>query len=200
MNYKILAIEREYGSGGREIARKAAEKLGIKCYGQEILIMAAKEIGIPAEQLAALEEKSNDSVWDLLTQLNKMFYDDGNAMSNKDRLAKMEAEIITSIADRESCVFLGRGSGFLLGERRDTLPVFIYADYDFRKDHAIKYYGIDKTDADKKMKYIDKRRANYYASYRELMWGDKEGYGLMLNSGELGIDKCVDLIADAFKE
>ena len=200
MKYNLVAIERQYGSGGREIARKTAEKLGIKCYGQEILMMAAERSGFPASQLKKFEEQSNDSVWDSISQLNQMFYTDGNILSNKDRVAKAEAEIINEIANRESCVFLGRGSGFLLGERKDTLSVFIYADFDFRKERAISEYGVDSTDADKTLKTIDKKRANYYSTYRELMWGDKEGYSLMLNSGTLGIDKCVELIVDAFNE
>lgn len=200
MKYKIVTIEREYGSGGREIGSKTAEKLGIKCYGEEILTLAARESGVPERHLEAFEESSNDTVWDKISQFNKMIFEDGNAMSDKDRLAKLEAKIILKLAERESCVFVGRGSGFLLGDRKDTLSVFIYADYEFRKNHAINNYGIDETEADKKLKSIDKKRANYYNSYRELMWGEKEGYSLMLNSGVLGIDKCVDIIVDAFKK
>lgn len=200
MKYKIVAIEREYGSGGREIAKKVAEKLGVKCYGDEILKLAAQKSGIPEKQLEKLDESSNDSIWDSISLLNKMFYDDGNAMSNKNRLAKLEADIIMDIANKESCVFIGKGSGFLLGDRKDALTVFVHADYEFRKSHAIHNYNIDEADADKVMKLIDKKRANYYNAYRELLWGEKEGYHIMLNSGKLGIDKCADIIIDAFKD
>ena len=199
MSYRIIAIERQYGSGGREIAKRASDELGIDYYGQEILIKAAERCGIPARQLEELEERSNDTVWDSISQLNKMFYDDGNAMSDKNRLAKLEAEIIMEIANKEECIFLGRGSAFLLGDRKDTLSVFVYADYEFRKEHAVNNYGIDEAGADKKIKFIDKKRANYYSSLRELMWADKEGYDLMLNSGKLGIDKCIELIVKAYR-
>lgn len=198
MKYKIVAIEREYGSGGRDIARQVSEKLGIKLYGKEILLMAAEKSGMPAKQLEKIEESANDTVWDSISVMNKMILGDGTGLSDKNQLAKMEAEIILSISNKESCVFLGRGAGFLLGDRSDTLSVFVHADYDFRKDYAIEHYGIDETDADKMMKLIDKKRSNYYSSYRELMWGEKEGYDLMLNSGKLGIHRCVDLIVRAF--
>lgn len=197
MDYKIIAIEREYGSGGREIARKTAEKLGINCYGQEILTMAARKCGIPERQLASLEEASNDTVWDSISILNRMYQGDGNSLSDKTELAKLEGEIILDIASKESCVFIGRGAAFILGDRKDTLPIFIYSDYEHRRNHAIENYNIDRHNADKIIKSIDKKRMNYYSSFRELMWGDKEGYHLMLNSGKLGIDKCVDLIVDA---
>lgn len=200
MKYKIVAIEREYGSGGRDVAKKTAERLGVKLYGKEILLMAAKKSGIPSKQLEKIEESTNDSVWDSISVINKMMYGDANALSDKHQLSKLEADIILDIANKESCVFLGRGSGFLLGDRKDTLSVFVHADYDFRKNYAIDNYSIDESDADKMMKLIDKRRSNYYSSYRELMWGEKEGYDLMLNSGKLGIDTCVNLIEKAFND
>lgn len=194
MSYKIVAIEREYGSGGRDIARKVAENLGVKLYGKEILLMAAEKSGIPVKHLEKIEESTNDTVWDSISVINKMLYGDSNALSEKHQLSKLEAEIILDIADRESCVFLGRGAGFLLGDRKDTLSVFVHADYEFRKNYAIENYGIDEADADRMMKLIDKKRSNYYSSYRELMWGEKEGYDLMLNSGKLGIDVCINMI------
>jgi len=200
MRYKIVAIEREYGSGGRDIAKKTAEKLGIKLYGKEILLMAAEKSGIPAKQLEKIEESSNDSVWDSISVINKMMYGDSNALSDRHQLSKLEAEIILDIANKESCVFLGRGAGFLLGDRKDALSVFVHADYDFRKNYAIEHYHIDEADADKMMKLIDKRRSNYYSSYRELMWGEKEGYDLMLNSGKLGVNACINIIESAFND
>jgi len=199
MKYKNIAIERQYGSGGRGIARQVAEKLDITCYGEEILRMAAERSGVPAEYLAGLEEAGPDPIGDTISLINKMFYHDGTTLSNKDRLADLEGKIITEIADKESCVFIGRGSAFILGDRRSTLSVFVYADFDFRKNHAIANYGIDEWNADKVIKSIDKKRANHYSSYRKLVWGEKEGYDLMLNSGELGIDRCIDLIVEIVK-
>lgn len=199
MSYKIVAIEREYGSGGRDIAKKVAERLGVKSYGKEILLMAAEQCGIPASQLGRIEESTNDTVWDSISVINKMMYGDSNALSEKHQLSKLEAEIILDISQKESCVFLGRGAGFLLGDRKDALSVFIHADYDYRRNYAIEHYNIDEPDADKMMKLIDKRRSNYYSSYRELMWGEKEGYDLMLNSGKLGVDTCVNIIEQAFR-
>lgn len=198
MKYRNVAIEREYGSGGREIASKVAERLGVKCYGKEILMLAAKESGIPPQRLEQIEESTNDTVWDSMLAINKMMLGGANGFSEKSELAVLEAKIIQKIADRESCVFLGRGAGFLLGDKKDTLSIFIHADYEFRKNHAVENYGIDESDADKMMKLIDKRRSNYYSAFRKMLWGEKEGYDLVLNSGKLGIDKCVDIIVNAF--
>lgn len=199
MRYKNIAIEREYGSGGREIAKKLSERLGLKCYGYEILIMAAEKSGVPPKQLERIEESTNDTVWDSISVINKMIMGESDVLSNKHLLSKMEAEIILDIADRESCIFIGRGAAFLLGDKKNTLTTFIHADYEFRKNHAITNYNIDETDADKIMKLIDKKRSNYYSAYRKLIWGEKEGYDLMLNSGNIGIDGCVDLIETAYK-
>lgn len=198
MKYKTIAIERQYGSGGREIAEKCAERLGIKCYGQEILLMAAKQCGIPAEQLAQIEESTNDTFWDSIAIMNRMLGGDGNVLTDKQELSKLEAEIILYIAGKESCIFLGRGAAFVLGDRKNNLSAFVHADYGFRRNHAINNYNVNPADADKVLRSIDKRRYNYHESYRKLMWGEKEGYDLMLNSGTLGIDQCVSLIEKTF--
>lgn len=200
MKYKTVAIEREYGSGGREIASQVAKRLGVKCYGQEILLLAAKELGIPPKHLEHIEESANDTMWDSISVINKMIRGDIDSYSEKGELAAIEGKIIQEIASRESCVFLGRGAGFLLGDKKDALSVFIHADYDFRRTHAIENYNIDEPDADKIMKLIDRKRSNYYSTYRKLMWGEKEGYDLTLNSGKLGINKCIDVIVNAFND
>ncbi len=100
-------------------------------------------------------------------------------------------------AKRGSCVFIGRCADYILKSRPDVLRVFVYADRDIRLRRAIDEYGDLEEHIDEFMHQTDKRRRIYYENYTNQRWGDRENYDLMLNSGDLGIEKCVELICQA---
>lgn len=191
MKYHVIAIEREYASGGREIGRKAAERLGIPCYGREILEMAAEQKKTSVSYLENIEEKATGSIlysMYVMANLTK-----GGPMSNEDDLFLTESEIIRRLTQTPA-VIVGRCAAHSLREREDVLRVYIHSGIDRRRDRAINKYGVSPADADTWLKRADKRRAGYYKANTGNNWSDVNNYHLVLDSGLLGIDKCVDLL------
>ena len=189
MEKKIITISREYGSGGRQIGLTAAKKLGMEFYDKELIDAAAKEIGFPAEIIADREQR--------LT--NSLLYNFAMGTLYGLSYPKAQKKAIEEAAKRGSCVFIGRCADYILKSRPDVLRVFVYADRDIRLRRAIDEYGDLEEHIDEFMHQTDKRRRIYYENYTNQRWGDRENYDLMLNSGDLGIEKCVELICQAVK-
>jgi len=192
--YSVIAIEREYASGGREISGKLAEKLSLPLYGQEILEKAAGKLNLPVKYLGEIEESIRGSLlFTLATFANVTAGNETDLLMLEQKLAFAEADIIRSLAVNP-CVILGRGAAALLKDRAKTLRVFIHADYASRKQRAIDVYGIDPKQAESALRHNDKRRANYFAATTEKEWKDADVYHLFLNSGLLGIDQAVNVL------
>ncbi len=192
--YNILTIERQYASGGSKIARELSDRLGIKCYGQELLELAADRIGMNKEYLKQIEESATSSMLYSFLMNPDASLRSADLIPPTDKLFVAESEIIKEIADREKCIFIGRAAGSVLEYRDDCLRVFIYSDKDARLKRAVEEYGISEKEAPGVLKRYDKRRSNFYNTNCALGWEDKEGYDIMLNSSKLGIDGCVDVI------
>jgi len=194
----IITIERQYASGGSEIGRLAAEKLGIKCYGHEILDIAAERIGMSREYLREIEESATSSMLYSMIMSPNASMRTTDMVPPADKLFIAETEVINEIADRgESCIIIGRAAGHVLEEREDCLRVFIYSDKGARVRRAVNEYGISEKEAGSVLKRYDKRRANFYNMNCALGWEDREAYDLMLDSSKLGIDGCVAVILAA---
>lgn len=198
--YKIIAIERQYASGGRAIGKAIANKLGIPFYGREILEMAAERNGQTADYIEHLEETASNSMfYALMTAYSRAAHGEVDVLSPEDTLLLTETEIINELASEGPCVFIGRSAGCILKDRSDVLRVFIYADDDARIDRAVKEYGHDAKEAVSVLRKFDKRRANYYNVNYNLKWEDKAGYHLCLDSGRLGVDNCVKILMELMK-
>ena len=209
MRNLIIAIGREFGSGGKEIGTKLAEKLNIKCYDSELLSVAAKESGFCEEILQKNDEKpTNSFLYSLVMDTYSMsgytaapFVD--MPLNHKVFLAQFEA--IKKLAAEESCIIVGRCADYALADNPDCFSVFIHADMDFSlariKEDMEKQEKTFKDD-NKLIDFIsktDKKRANYYNYYSSKKWGDSRSYDLTLNSSVLGIDKTVDMILNYIK-
>ena len=202
MMKKIITISREYGSGGRQIGLMAAKKLGMEFYDKELIDAAAKEIGFPSELIADREQRLTNSL--LYNFAMGTIY--GMAYPKEPKISELplteqiflaQKKAIEEAAKRGSCMFIGRCADYILRSRPDILRVFVYADRNIRKRRAIQEYGDLEEYIDEFMHQTDKKRRLYYENYTNQKWGNRENYDLMLNSGELGIDKCVELICSA---
>lgn len=195
---KIITIERQYASGGLEIGQTVSELLNIPIYNREILERAADKINVAEEYLESSEESASGS---LLMSLSMAMNSMGNVYENiplPDRLFFAESEIIRKLAENESCIIVGRCADYVLRERTDCLKVFIYADNDFRTQRAVENYGIAKKEAETVIRRNDKRRSSFYSFNAGRKWGVKENYHLCLNSSQLGIKTCAEIIAGVF--
>lgn len=197
MKYDIIAIEREYASGGREIGQKLAEKLHIPYYGREILHMAAERIGAQPEYVEHMDETAPNSLLFSLYAMSTAVPFDSTKVSPENALQQAESQIIKELAAKGPCVIIGRCAGAILKDRPNVLRVFIHADMESRRKRATEVYGQKKDPVDPILRKYDKRRSNYYAFYSAQKWDSRQEYQMMLDSGQLGIDRCVDILVAA---
>lgn len=197
MEQYIITIGRQFGSGGRAIGEKLSKKLGIPFYDKELISIAAKESGISPEVFEGVDEKAANS---LLYSLSMGMYNFGSGFSAmgdlpvNDKLYILQHQIIKDIAERGSCVIVGRCADYILRDNPNCVKVFIYADMAFRKQEAVKKHGIDAARAEHIITKTDKSRANYYSFYSGQKWGMVENYDLCIDSSKLDEDKIVELI------
>lgn len=182
----VITISREYGSGGRYIGKLVADKLGIKLYDKQFIEKVAAETGLSEEYIENNEQKR-----DALAGLNNGYY---FGLDNSDDLFLKESKLIKNIADKESCVIVGRCANFILSEKKNALKVFVYSDTDSKIKRATEFYGLSKSNAEKEIKRIDKLRANHYKYYTEKEWKDVTNYDVCINSDVLGVEKAAEMI------
>ncbi len=179
---RVITISREFGSGGRTIGRKVAEKLGIPCYDSELIRKIAEESGYTADYVR--EEGENTSGgW-----LSAVFTDRSVCLTNQDNLWNIQSRIIEELARKSSCVIVGRCADFVLRDKARCLNVFIHASPDKRAERIVKEYGERDEIPEQRLREKDKRRAAYHRFYTDMKWGYARNYHICLDSGELGID------------
>lgn len=189
MKNRVITLSREFGSGGRTIGRKLAEKLGIPCYDAQLLKDIAEKSGFNENYIKDVDEYAPGGfISNVLS--NRMF-----GPSNGDLLWDIQYGIITELAQKGPCVIVGRCADYILDDKADCLKVFIHADIDFRARRIVEVYGESDVSPLERLKEKDKRRAAYHLFYTDKKWGDARNYDICLNSGVLGIDNCVDIIA-----
>lgn len=111
---------------------------------------------------------------------------------------KSNTRLITELAEKGSCVIVGRCADYILRDKADCLRVFIHADMAFRAERIVSIYGERKESPEERIKDKDKRRAAYHRFYTDMKWGKAQNYDITLNSGTLGIDKCVEIIKSLY--
>ncbi len=201
MTGPVITISRQYGSGGRFIGKKLAEKLGIPFYDNELISMAAKESGF-AESL--FENAEKNTTYSLLYSLSMFGTSTGGmyGLSLSDKVFLIQSDIIKSVAEKGPCVIVGRCADYVLRENNNVLHFFMYSDIENRINRALKYYGLDEKKAKEAIEKTDKKRAAYYNYYTGERWGEIRNYHMSLNTDSIGVDNCVEVLAkyvDAFK-
>ena len=184
----VITVSREFGSGGRYVGRLIADKLGIKLYDKDLIVKLAEKTGLSEEYIENNEQKR-----DSLALLNNGYY---SGLNNADDLFIEESEIIKDIAEKESCVIIGRCSDFILKENKNVLRVFISSSMKDKLDRAVNIYGFDKKNAEKEIKKIDKLRSNHYKYYTGGEWSNASNYDICMNSDLYGVEKTADIICN----
>ncbi len=197
---RIITIERQYGSGGSNIGKLVAEKLGINFYNRSIPEMASKKCGLAPEYIESAEENAPTSfLYSLMLSANptKSMED---SLPLSDRIFLIESEIIRELADREqSFVLVGRCGSYVL-EEKGCFSVYIYGSLESRIKRAVEEYGVQERKAESVLKKADKRRETFYNVNTGRSWQDKEEYSLCLNSSDLSDETCAELIVQAFRK
>lgn len=198
MSHKIITISREFGSGGRDIGELVAKKLNVSCYDKELIKEVAKESGYSLDYIEENENATSSLLYNIATTggYGVSVYNQDH-MSPVDQVYIMQSKIIAELANRESCVIVGRCADYILREKEECLHVLIHADMEHKKERAIHSYGVSAKDAEKIIHKRNKARASHYKYYTGLTWGSVQNYHISLNSGLLGISDCVEIIANA---
>ncbi len=189
MKYSIITIGREYGSGGRIIAKQVAETLGIAFYDKELIHLAAQKTGLSEEYISssATHHKANKFFYNLI------FSSDNLPVS--DQLYIAETDIIKKVSDDGPCVIVGRCADYILRERQDCLKIFIHAPLEERIARAKNDYGISE-DIENFVQKTDKERSAHYDYFTNQEWGKAQNYHMTINS-TVGLDMAVKLIIAA---
>ena len=192
MSKKIITISREFGSGGRFIGEEVAKKLGMKYYDRDIIGQIAEKSGFSPEYIQENAELSPKKGLFAYAFAGR----DITGKSVEDMVYEVQRKVILEIAEKESCVIIGRNADFILNDRDDVLNVFIHGDKAEKVKRICKLYNVTEADALKMMVDIDKRRMTNYRFYTDRKWGLAGNYTLSLNSSELGYDMCEKIIMD----
>ena len=197
-NPLIITIGREYGSGGRQIGKALAERLGISFYDKEIISLAAKKSGLSDEFIANNEQRVRSGLMHNLaasaTYHNGFF--SAQMLPLSESIFISQAQVIRDIAAKESAVIVGRCADYILAGRSNTINVFIHAPQDVRVKRIMELHNIDEASAIKEVTRSDKERGNHYFRYTDLKWGKAQNYDVCINSSLMGIDKTVEMLAD----
>lgn len=198
MSKNIITISRQFGSGGRTVGKMLSEKLGIPFYDKELVKQVADETGFDVGFIEENGEFSpSKSIFSFAMSQGIPVVQNGLSMS--DFIFCVQRQVILKLAE-QPCVIVGRGADYILRDREDCFNVFIHADMQSRTERIVRLYGESEKKPEQRLADKDKKRKIYYKHYTDREWGDAKNYDICLNSGKIGIEKCVDLILDAIKD
>ena len=198
MAKNIITISRQFGSGGRTVGKLLAERLSVPFYDKELVKQVADETGFDVGYIEENGEFSpSKSIFSFAMSQGIPIMQNGLSMS--DFIFCVQRQVILKLAE-QPCVIVGRGADYILRDREDCFNVFIHADVQSRSERIVKLYGESEKKPEQRLADKDKKRKIYYKHYTDREWGDAKNYDICLNSGKIGIDKCVELILDAIKD
>lgn len=190
--HRIITIGREFGSGGREVGKLVAEKLGIAYYDSEVIRRAAEESDYSEQYIRNNEEKLPDArLYDLYTQ----YYSYGAEEKPKyEALFQVEQKVMKELAEKNSCVIVGRASGYVFRKYKTALHVFISAGMQHKIDRVVQRDGLDPKEAEKKIKKVAIERKNHCKYFTGRDWGMAENYDLALRTDAFSVEDVADTI------
>lgn len=196
---QVITVGRQLGSGGSRIAEETAKRLGIRCYDRQLIELACAYGQVDLERMREAEEKRPNP---FLYQIPRDIQNDktGRGIAANDMVFNLQSDVIRSLAEKESCVIVGRSADYVLREDPDAFSVFICADMDQRIEAVMAERKLTRDQAISLIKKTDKARRNYYECYTGKRWGARESYDLTLNSTKLGREGCVDLICGLYRK
>ena len=186
----IITVSREFGSGGRSIAKEVAKKLGYEYFDVEMIERIAQTSGLDPEVMENAEEFSARK-----SLFGYAFIGRGTKETSMENyLWNKQRDMILELAEKGNCVMVGRCADYVLRDSENALHVFVHADMDYRAKRIVRLYGETNETPEKRLTDKDKMRKANYEYYTDREWGLAQNYDLTLNSGKLGQERCVDII------
>lgn len=198
MKHFIINIGRQLGSGGRSIAAILAKHYGITAYDRNLIELAAKESGLSQEFFENADEKKSHgffhSLFSARAATNAL--GGGDSYLSNDTLFKVQSDIIRDLAERESCIFVGRCADYILREHPRCINLFFTANLEDRIARMTNEKGITPEQAEELIEKTDRRRADYYNFYSGKTWGAAESYDLCINTSHLGHEATAKMLIE----
>ena len=191
----VITIEREYGSGGRLLGKALSEELGIPYYDDEIIRTASEHAAVGEEYFRLHDEKPGKSLFGQARDVIGKPRVAGN-ITNPDNLFRFEAEAIRKMADRGSCIFIGRSADFVLDatEFGEFVSLFVYCDMTSKVRRVMEVDAVDAEEAMSRIQKINRQRRDYCRYYTGNNWGAPMLYDLPLNTTKLTIPQTAELV------
>lgn len=190
----VITIARQFGSMGRPIAKRMAELLDIECYDRDIVEEAADRLGMSVPYVSGVEETAKTSFFSMQFPLGMGTND------KQDDIFNMQMRIINELADKESCIIVGRCGDYILQGTERALHIFIYAPYGKRYENSVKKLGMKDTEAERLISSVDKARAAYHKRYTGFTPDDILHKNLMIDSSILGVEGTAEYLAEYVKK
>lgn len=200
MTTRIITVDREYGSGGVDIAARLASRLGWKLWDQLLSEEIARRLDCDCRAVEERAERRDPAYYRLFKAFMRGSHE---GIQNAQRMKMVDADcirdavqkILPAIADAGQCVIVGRGSAYYLGNRSDAFHVFVYAPFQERV-RRLRLSGKSEKEAIELAETVDRDRADFIKQYFNVEWPGRHRFHLMVNSG-LGEEASVEIILDA---
>lgn len=187
----IITISREFGRLGRSIARRMSEILGVMYYDRDIVEEVSKQLQLPVPTISDVEERAPGSYFSMRFPLGNMTSD----LQNK--VFRAQQDIITELADRESCIIVGRCADYVLREKKNLMRVYIYTRYENKYDNCVNNLSMTPREAKKMIRDVDQARIAYHMRYAGYM--PDENKDIQIDSAFLGVEGTAWYLSQAAK-
>lgn len=197
MESYVITIARGFGSGGRTIGRKLAEELEIPFFDNEIIRLASEESGIHERLFGQVDEKLKSSLFKLGREgvyKGTLIPPQSKDFVSDDNLFNYQAKIIRTLAQKESCIIVGRCADYVLKDHPNVIRLFVHASQEDCLRNVTRLYGLHEREAKRLILSTDKSRSDYYKYYTGNDWDNARNYDLSLNTANLGFDTCVRIV------
>ncbi|MCD8230444.1 MAG: cytidylate kinase-like family protein [Clostridiales bacterium] len=197
----VITITRQFGSMGRPIAKLVAEKLGIEYYDRDLVDKAADKLNLP---VSTVDREEETALAASQHQKNLFFYMEypmgKGTTATQEKIFETQKNLIEFLAEKDTCVIVGRCADFVLSDMENAAHIYIYASYDARLKHCIEDLGMEENEARRMIASVDKAREAYHLNFAGYKPDDKRFKDLMIDSSFLGVEGTADFLVDVIRK
>lgn len=200
----IITIGRQFGSGGREIGKRLAERLDIPLYDYTLLRMTAKEMGVDLEKVEEVDESlvGSHKKKTIIGSKDYMLFMSGKDYEEplSDKVYEKQAVIMKKLAESGSCIFVGRCADYVLKDEPKCISTFVCANDEERTRRIMELYDLSEKKAWNKIVEVDNTRKEHYEKHTGREWGSLGTHQVVFNSSVMGLDGVVDALEGIYKK
>lgn len=193
MEKYVITITRQFGSLGRSIARTMSEILGVEYYDREIVDATAKKMKLPVSTVSNGEETAGNDFFQMIFPLGN------NKTDIQDEIFAVQKKMILDLADKESCIIVGRCSDFILKDYPNHINIYIYAPYESRFNNCVNELNMKCEEAKAMIHEVDKARKLYHLRYAKYLPENLEARNILIDSSCLGVQGTAEYLTELVK-